>query len=105
MFYTETPYLDMYRTTHLKFKPKPIVLHQRTCPDCGRTLVNVYYSAQLDRYICKKCIDKFMSEKGGAESGIDHLPKEPRLFLLQNSEGFSYFPEEKASIMPPVKAA
>ena len=62
----ETPYLDMYRTTSFRFKPKPIVLHQRTCPDCGRTLVNVYYSAQLNRYICKKCIDGFMNVKGGA---------------------------------------
>lgn len=67
MFYFETPYLDMYRTTHLKFKPKPTVLHHRACPDCGRKLVNVYYSAQLNRYICKKCMDGFMNVKGGAE--------------------------------------
>ena len=67
MFYFETPYLDMYRTTPFRFKPEPIVLHQRTCPDCGRKLVNVYYSAQLNRYICKKCMDVFMNVKGGAE--------------------------------------
>lgn len=67
MFNFETPYLDMYRTQHFKFKPKPTVLHHKTCTDCGRTLVNIYYSAQLDRYICKKCMDKFLTEKGGAE--------------------------------------
>lgn len=59
-----TPYLDMYKAEPLRLKPMPTTLHQRTCTDCGRTLVNIYYSAQLDRYICKKCIDSFMNEKG-----------------------------------------
>lgn len=67
MFVFETPYFDMYRTKHFKVGHKPTVIHRSTCTDCGRTLLNVYYSAQLDRYICKKCIDKLMSEKGGAE--------------------------------------
>lgn len=67
MFYFETPYFDMYRAEHFKFKPKPVVIHQATCSDCGRRLVNTYYSGQLDRYICKKCLDKFLSTNGGGE--------------------------------------
>ena len=50
-----------------KFKPKSNVLHQKTCPICDRKLVNVYYSNQLDKYVCKKCMDKVLGEKGGAE--------------------------------------
>ena len=64
MFDFETPYLDMYKMSNFKFRPKPTVLHTSTCFDCNRQLVNLYYSAQLDRYICKKCMDKFMNEKG-----------------------------------------
>lgn len=50
-----------------KIKPRPTVLHERTCPDCNSKRVNVYYSAQLDKYICKKCRDKLSEQKGGAE--------------------------------------
>ena len=65
MFDFETPYLDMYRTQHFKFKSKPAVLHRKTCPICDRKLVNVYYSNQLGKYICKNCMDKLLGEKGG----------------------------------------
>lgn len=41
----------------IKIKPKSTVLHQKTCPICEAKLVNVYYSTQHDKYICKKCID------------------------------------------------
>ena len=58
MFGFTTPYLDMYRAEHFKFKPKPTVLHQKTCPICGRKLVNIYYSKPLDKYICKQCMQK-----------------------------------------------
>ncbi len=68
MFYFETPYLDMYRTKYFKSKPKPIVLHQRTCPICGRKLVNVYYLEKYDGYVCKKCMDKPLGEKGGKDN-------------------------------------
>lgn len=68
MFDFLTPYLDMYRTERVRLKPMPIVLHQKTCPDCGRKLVNLYYSGQLDRYICKKCVDKLMNEEGGDDN-------------------------------------
>lgn len=64
MFYFETPYLDMYRVGHRKRKPKPKVLHRETCPECGRKLVNLYYSEQLNKYICKKCTDDISEEKG-----------------------------------------
>lgn len=67
MFDFETPYLDMYRAQRFKFKSKPTVLHQRTCPICDRKLVNIYYSNQLERYVCKNCMDKLLGEKGGAE--------------------------------------
>lgn len=49
----------------IKVKKKRTVLHQKTCPTCGNKLVNVYYSKQLDKYICKKCTDKLLAEKGG----------------------------------------
>lgn len=49
----------------IKVKSKPLTLHQKTCPTCNRKLVNVYYTYQLDKYICKKCMDKLLGEKGG----------------------------------------
>jgi len=61
-----TPYFDMYTMYMVKSNKssvtssKPIVLHQKTCPVCNRQLVNLYYSAQLEMYICKKCIDNLM---------------------------------------------
>lgn len=67
MFDFETPYLDMYRTQHFKFKSKPTVLHHKTCPICDRKLVNVYYSNQIEKYICKNCMDKLLEEKGGVQ--------------------------------------
>ena len=48
----------------IKVKPKPTVLHHKTCPICDRKLVNVYYSNQLEKYICKKCMDNLLAEKG-----------------------------------------
>lgn len=49
----------------IKVKPNPTVLHHKTCPICDRKLVNVYYSNQLEKYICKKCMDKLSAEKDG----------------------------------------
>lgn len=54
-----------FLTSGIKLKPKPIVLHQKTCPICDSKRVNIYYSDQLDKYMCKKCIDKSSREKGG----------------------------------------
>jgi transposase-like protein len=48
----------------IKIKQKPTTLHQKTCPICDSKRVNVYYSNQLDKYICKKCMDKLLDEKG-----------------------------------------
>lgn len=67
MFNFPTPFIDMFLTEHFKFGSKPTVLHQRTCPVCDRKLVNLYYSNQLEKYICKKCMDKLLREKEGAE--------------------------------------
>lgn len=46
-----------------KHKPKPTVLHHKTCPNCGAKLVNVYYSAQVDKYVCKGCMDKILDKE------------------------------------------
>lgn len=61
VFGTYTDFL----TSVTKLKPKPTVLHQKTCPICNSRRVNIYYSNQLDKYICKKCMDKSLREKGG----------------------------------------
>lgn len=58
-----TPYLDMYKTQHLRFRPKPTVLHRKTCPICDKKLVNVYYSSQLEQYVCKKCTDVLLRKE------------------------------------------
>ena len=49
----------------IKLKPNPTVLHQKTCPHCGSRRVNIYYSNQYDKYLCKKCSDESLEEKGG----------------------------------------
>ena len=53
MFNAGTPYFDIFRTQHFKSYKKPTVLHHKTCPKCSRNLVNIYYSNQLEEYICK----------------------------------------------------
>ena len=60
MFDFQTPYLDMYRTQVVKFKNRPTILHRETCPLCERKLVNLYYSSQLEQYICKRCRDQLL---------------------------------------------
>lgn len=62
MFNFETPYLDMCRTERFRFSTKQTVLHRKTCLICDRKLVNLYYSNQLEKYICKKCME---TGKGG----------------------------------------
>ena len=53
-----------FLTSVINLKPKPTVLHQKTCPICDSKRVNIYYSNQLDKYICRKCMDKSLT-KGG----------------------------------------
>ena len=57
-----TPYTDMFladiKRKMFKLKSKPTVLHRKTCPCCDRKLVNLYFSASQDKYICKECLDK-----------------------------------------------
>ena len=67
--YNKYNFEGMYSYTDLlmrkrKYKPTPTILHQKTCLVCNRKLVNVYYSNQLEKYICKKCTDKLLGEKG-----------------------------------------
>lgn len=62
-------YTNMYLVeamkTLRKITSRPKVLHQQTCFDCGRKLVNTYYSDKEKRYMCKQCLDK-----GGNNNGI-----------------------------------
>lgn len=58
MFDMETPYSDMYRTKRFRSKSRPTKLCRRTCPACDRKLVNLYYSANAEIYLCKACLDK-----------------------------------------------
>ena len=61
------PIKEVYKIGSFKFKQRPTVIHRQTCPDCERTLVNIYYSAELEQYKCKKCMDKHLGEKSGVE--------------------------------------
>lgn len=63
MFEFETPYMDMYRTKVFVKRNKPTVLHGKTCPLCGRKLVNLYYMSQTDDYICNKCINNLYEKQ------------------------------------------
>ena len=58
------PYYDVFLSGRIKrsLRSQPTVLHHKTCPDCGRKLVNLYYSNQLERYICKRCMDTHIGE-------------------------------------------
>lgn len=58
MFEFDKPYSNAYGAEGIKIKKRPAVLHHHTCPDCGRKLVNLYYSAQLEKYLCKKCMEE-----------------------------------------------
>lgn len=49
---------------NIKIKSTPTVLHQKTCPICDRKRVNIYYSNQLNKYICKACLDELVTNKG-----------------------------------------
>ena len=68
MFDFPTPYLDMYRTMRFRRKPRPHIMHRATCPHCGSTLVNVYYLAARDDWMCRKCIDEEVSKKKEKEN-------------------------------------
>lgn len=57
-------YLDILMRER-KYKLIPTTLYRKTCPICDSKRGNVYYSNRLDKYICKKCMDNFLSEKGG----------------------------------------
>ena len=55
-------FIDEVKRTLRKIMSRPKVLHQQTCFDCGRKLVNTYYSDTEKRYMCKRCL-----EKGGGQ--------------------------------------
>ena len=63
MFDIETPYTDLYRTKFFKRSGKPLTLHRKTCPNCDSKLVNLYYSAQAEKYMCKACLDKYLGKE------------------------------------------
>lgn len=62
MFDFQTPYLDMFLADNRKkfrnLAKRPTVLHRQTCPTCSRKLVNLYFSALQDKYICKECLER-----------------------------------------------
>ena len=58
MGYMFQEYYNFLWGNSIKLKPRPTVLHQKTCPICDSKRVNIYYSSQLEKYICKKCMDK-----------------------------------------------
>ena len=62
MFDFPTPYMDMFiadtKRKLSKIGSKPTVLHRETCPCCGKKLVNLYYSATQEKYICKECLER-----------------------------------------------
>ncbi len=68
MFDFSTPYTDMVvadiKRTLSKIGSKPTVLHRMICPCCGKKLVNLYYSATQEKYICKTCLDTTLKKEG-----------------------------------------
>ena len=62
MFFEE--YYTYLALRHRKVESKPTTLHHKTCPICDSKRVNIYYSNQLDKYICKKCMDRLLGEEG-----------------------------------------
>lgn len=57
------PYIEMWLSEPRRRISKPLKIHRATCPHCDSKLKTLYYSAQLDRYICKTCMDVFMGQK------------------------------------------
>lgn len=46
-------YRGLYNSINSHNQSKPICRHQQTCPDCGRTLVNLYKKNGL--WKCRLC--------------------------------------------------
>lgn len=57
-----TEYLDMWLNEPRKRYTRPTKIHRSTCPVCENKLVTLYYSAQLDKYVCRKCMDALLGE-------------------------------------------
>ena len=58
-----TPYLDMCMNTLARRYRKPTKIHRENCPICDRKNVTLYFSAQLEKYICKQCMDRLMGNE------------------------------------------
>lgn len=63
MFEFLTPYYDMYLNEPRRRFSHPIKVHRATCPHCGGKLLTLYWSEQLGKYICRKCMDVFLGER------------------------------------------
>lgn len=57
----ETPFTDIF-VSNVKRKlgtcKRSTVLHRKTCPVCGKNLVNLYLLSSSNEYMCKECMDK-----------------------------------------------
>lgn len=52
------PYFDLDRAfSQMISGPAKTVRHQQTCPECGRTLVNLY-EREPRVWLCKRCWDR-----------------------------------------------
>lgn len=49
-------------------KGRLLVLHRETCPECKRNLVNLYKSDELQRYLCRECLEKLNLYKSEVDS-------------------------------------
>lgn len=63
MLWFDGPYTSLYMLERKKLYRKPTVLHHQTCPICDAKRVNLYFSSQLEKYICKRCMDKLIGNK------------------------------------------
>lgn len=63
------PYLDMYKNELRKRYKRPLKIHRATCPHCGGKLLTLYWSAQLEKYICRECTGVVLGEREETNHG------------------------------------
>ena len=82
MFDFPTPYLDIWMAEPRRRFTKPTTIHRATCPHCDRKLVNVYYSSQIDKYICRECMSVLLGEKEKEKNmNCESIKKEKAVYI------------------------